>query len=183
MTGLGKKNQHTHPYLPTTLVRPYLLIPLHIAASCPLFLPTYSTMPPSTRAKNANQHPGHILLADVKKRHTKEQVSADAEKKRPDEETTRKALNNLHQFIANKEDMLAWHEVTDNEGILAPSLRSQPEVMDLEDKEACPPPLARQDAFILWDRPVSDDEDEVNVDEQGKQPDNVWGWPRLKETR
>ena len=84
-------------------------------------------------------------------------------------------MENIYQFIANEEDMLVGREVMENEDILAPSLHPQPEVMDLEDEEACPPPLAHQDAFVLWNRPVSDDEDEADVDEQGKQPDNVWG--------
>jgi hypothetical protein len=140
-------------------------------------------MPPSTRAKNATQHPGHILLANTKKRRTKEQVSADAEKKRVDEETTRKALENLRQFIADEEDKLAGREGIENEDILAPSLRPQPEATVSEDEEARPPPLVCQDAFVIWERPVSDDEDEVSIDEQGKQPYNVQGWPMLKETR
>ena len=122
-------------------------------------------MPPSTRAKNANQRPGLIVLADVKKRRTKQEISADAEKKRVDEETTRKALENLRQFIADEEDKLAAHEVTENEDILAPSLRPLPEVP--EDEEADPLPLARQDAFV-WERPISDDESDVGADEQGK---------------
>jgi len=91
-------------------------------------------------------------------------------------------LENLYQFITNKEDMLAGHEVAENEDILAPSLRSQPEVTNLEDEEGRPLPLVRQDAFVIWNRPVSDDEDEGGVD-QGKWPDNVQDWPILKETR
>ena len=131
-------------------------------------------MPPSTRAKNANQHPGHILLADVKKRHTKEQISANAEKKRVNEETTKKALENLYQYIANKEDMLAGHKVAENKDILAPSLCPQPEVTSLEDKEGRLPPLVHQDAFIIWNRPVSDNENEGG-DDEGKQPTKCVG--------
>jgi hypothetical protein len=126
-------------------------------------------MPPSTRAKNANQHPGHILLADVKKRHTKEQISANAEKKRVNEETTKTALENLYQYITNEEDMLAGDEVAENEDILAPSLRPQPEVTSLEDEEGHLPPLVCQDAFVIWNRLVSDDENEGG-DDGGKQP-------------
>jgi hypothetical protein len=123
-------------------------------------------MPLSTRAKNANQCPGLILLADVKKRHTKEEVSADVEKKRVDEEMTRKALENLCQFIADKEDKLAAHKDTENEDILAPSHRPLPKVT--ADEEPRPLPLACQDAFIFWNRPASDDGSKVGVDAQGK---------------
>jgi len=101
-------------------------------------------MPPSTRAKNANQHSGHILLADMKKRCTKDQISADAEKKRVNEETIKKALESLYQFIANEEDMLAGREAAENKDILAPSLHSQPEVTNLEDEEGHLLPLVCQ---------------------------------------
>jgi hypothetical protein len=123
-------------------------------------------MPLATRAKNANQRPGLILLADVKKRRTKEEVSANMEKKRVDEETTRKVLENLCQFIADEEDKLAAHEETDNEDIITPS--RHPLSKATADEEPRPPPLARQDAFIFWDRPASDDGSEVGVDDQGK---------------
>jgi hypothetical protein len=111
-------------------------------------------MPPSTRAKNANQHPGHILLADTKKRRTKEEIAADNKKKTFDKAITEAALHNLHQFIATEEDRLAEGEIDVHVKKNTPSLR--------------PRPLTRQNAFVMWD---SDSENECNVDadtEQGK---------------
>jgi hypothetical protein len=43
----------------------------------------------------------------MKNRCTKKEVTADNEKRRFDKETTKAALDNLCQFIADEEDMLA----------------------------------------------------------------------------
>jgi hypothetical protein len=68
-------------------------------------------MPPSTRAKNANQHPGRILLANMKKRRTKEEIVADNKKKHLEKKTTEAALHRLYEYIAGEEDRLAEDEV------------------------------------------------------------------------
>jgi hypothetical protein len=88
------------------------------------------------------------------------------EKKRVDEETTRKALENLYQFIADEEDKLGAHEDMENEDILTPSRRPLPK--DTADEEPRPLPLARQDTFIFWNRLASDDRSKVDVNDQGK---------------
>lgn len=104
---------------------------------------------PVTRAKNANQHPGQILLADMRKRRTKEEIAADIEKKKLEKATTEAALRQLYEFIAAEEDQLAEDEVNAN---FPPSLLSQP--------------LDHQSAPIIWD---SDNECEVDANTgQGK---------------
>ena len=106
-------------------------------------------MPPSTRAKNAHQHPGHILLADMKKRRTKAEIAADF-KKEFDKATTEAALHQLHQFIATEEDRLAEGELDVHVKKNAPPVR--------------PRPLHRQNACVMWDS-----ENECEVDTYPKQ--------------
>jgi hypothetical protein len=72
---------------------------------------SHTVMPPSTRAKNANQHPGQILLADIRKRYTKVEITANSEKKKFHKAITDAALHQLHQFIATEEDRLAESEI------------------------------------------------------------------------
>lgn len=103
-------------------------------------------MPPTTRPKNANQRPGLIVLADVKKRRTKEEIAQDAAKARLNEETTKAALTRLRQFVADEEDQLAKDDAYDNAKIVAPSRR--------------PVPLTRQNAFVIYD---SDDNSEFGL--------------------
>jgi hypothetical protein len=104
-------------------------------------------MPPSTRAKNAHQHPGHILLADMKKRRTKAEIAADSKKKEFDKATTEAALHQLHQFIATEEDRLAEGELDVHVKKNAPPVR--------------PRPLHRQNACVMWD---SENECEADTD-------------------
>jgi hypothetical protein len=127
--------------------------------NCPI-LPTFqalatscTAMPLATRAKNATQHPGHIVLADMKKRRTKEDIAAAAKKKKVDEKTTKEALHKLYQFIANEEDHLAEDEVAAH----GRNLPSSP----------LPQTSAHQDESTIWD---SDKEQEVdaNSTEPGK---------------
>ncbi|KAI0302275.1 hypothetical protein BC826DRAFT_966257 [Russula brevipes] len=94
-------------------------------------------MPPTTRPKNANQHPGRIVLADVKKRRTKEEIAQDTEKARVNEEMTKAALIRLRQFVADEEDQLAKDDASDNAKIVAPSWH--------------PVPMDRQKAFFIRD--------------------------------
>jgi len=109
-------------------------------------------MPLSTRAKNATQHPGAILLANMRKRRTKEEVAADIKKKKLDDQTTKAALQWLSQFIANEEDQLAEDEVNAHGKKPPLSLRSQQ--------------LDHQNAPTVWD---SDNECEVDANiKQGK---------------
>jgi len=109
-------------------------------------------MSPSTRAKNANQHPGHILLADTKKRRTKEEIAADNKKKHLEKKTTEAALHRLYEYIAGEEDHLAEDEVNAHKKKFPPSL--------------FPQPLDHQNAPIRWD---SDNECEVDANtKQGK---------------
>jgi hypothetical protein len=109
-------------------------------------------MPPSTRAKNATQHPGHIVLAKMKKQCTKEEIVTAAKKKEVDEKTTKAALHHLYQFIADEEDRLAEDEVNMHGKSLPPSLFPQPSV--------------HQNESAIWD---SDNEQEVDANtKQGK---------------
>ncbi|KAI0276767.1 hypothetical protein BC826DRAFT_946634, partial [Russula brevipes] len=80
-------------------------------------------MAPTTRPKNASQCPGLIMLADTKKRHTKDEIAAEVEKKKIDKETTKLGLHRLYQFIAQEEDRLAEDEAATNAKIIAPSRR------------------------------------------------------------
>ncbi|KAI0287322.1 hypothetical protein BC826DRAFT_972267, partial [Russula brevipes] len=63
-------------------------------------------MAPTTRPKNASQRPGLIMLADTKKRRTKDEIAAE--------------------FIAQEEDRLAEDEAATNAKIIAPSRRPVP---------------------------------------------------------
>ena len=103
-------------------------------------------MPLSTRAKNATQHPGHIVLAEMKKRRTKEEIVTTAKKKKVDEKTTKAALYQLYQFIATEEDRLAEGEVNAHGKSLPPSL--------------LPQPSAHQNESIIWN---SDQEQEADA--------------------
>jgi len=111
-------------------------------------------MPLSTRAKNATQHPGVILLANMRKGCTKEEVAADI-KKKLDDQITKAGLEWLYQFIANEEDQLAEDEVNAHGKKPLPSLCSQQ--------------LDHQNAPTVWD---SDNECEVDANtKQGKRTD------------
>ena len=112
-------------------------------------------MPLSTRAKNATQHPGAILLADMRKRRTKEEVAADIKKKKLDDQITKAGLERLYQFIADEEDQLAEDEVNAHGKKPPPSLCSQQ--------------LDHQNAPTVWD---SDNECKVDANtKQGKRTD------------
>lgn len=94
-------------------------------------------MPMSTRPKNADQHPGHILLADMRKRRTKTEMEADKVKKKVDTEITEAALNKLYQFIAEEEDHLAEEEINAHGKKISPPVCIRPR------------PLVRRNAFII----------------------------------
>ena len=112
-------------------------------------------MPLSTRAKNATQHPGHILLADMRKRCTKEEVATDIKKKRLNEQTTKVALHRLYQFIADEEDELAEDKVNAHGKNFPPSLYPQK--------------LDHQNTPVIWD---SNNECEVDANtKQGERMD------------
>ena len=109
---------------------------------------------PVTRAKNANQHPSQILLADMRKRRTKEEITANIEKKKLEKVTTEAALHRLYQFIAAEEDQLAEDEV--NAHVENPPLSLLPQ------------PLDHQSAPVIWD---SDNECEADANTgRGKKP-------------
>jgi hypothetical protein len=123
-------------------------------------------MPLSTRHKNVHQHPGLILLGNTKNRHTKKEVATDNEKRRFNEETTKAALDNLCQFIADEEDMLAEDKATtESTTMLPPSQR--------------PPPLAHQNEITISD---SDSERNSDVETQGKKTVMSLIWTTAKTT-
>jgi hypothetical protein len=120
-------------------------------------------MPLSTRHKNAHQCPSLILLGNMKNRHTKDEIAADTEKRRVDKETTRAALHNLCQFIADEEDMLAEDEATESVTMLPPS--------------QCLLSLACQNAITIFD---SDSEHNSDVEVQGKKTVMSFTWMTAK---
>jgi hypothetical protein len=112
-------------------------------------------MPPSTRAKNANQHPGRILLADAKKRRTKEEIVADNKKKHLEKKTTEAALHRLYKYIAGEEDRLAEDEVNAHKKNIPQALPLHAQPLESLDDESTGTPIICQ-----WD---SDNECEVDA--------------------
>jgi len=103
------------------------------------------------------------MLADTRKRHTKEEIAAEVEKKKVDEETTKLALHRVHQFIADEEDKIVVEEGETNAKIVAPSRR--------------PVPLVRQNAVILGYKRQQYADEIQNT--PGKMTRNIAGWSTL----